>query len=210
MTIIGLTGGIASGKSTVARLFSAMGVPLLDADLVARQVVVPGSRGYSAVRQAFGATLTYADGTSSPLIDAEGEIDRKALGRLVFNDPDKLRLLEQVLQPLIAERVSAQLAVLEKIAPYAIYENALLVEHGTYRDYDALIVVVADRETQKWRLMARNNLTETEAVARIAAQAPVEEKVRAATYVIDNSGNESDLRRQVRDLHIEILHSLST
>lgn len=200
MTIIGLTGGIASGKSTAARMFASLGAPLLDADQVSRQVVVPGTPGYLAVLQTFGDTLTYADGTSAPLT-RDGAIDRKALGRLVFENHEKLRLLEQTLHPFISEEVATQLAALEKTAPYVIYENAVLVEHGTYKNYSALIVVTVPFHVQKQRVMKRNNLTEAEALSRIAAQADTAVKVRVADYVIYNDGDESSLLFKVQKLH---------
>jgi dephospho-CoA kinase len=197
--VVGLTGGIASGKSTVSRMFRALGVPVLDADYVSRLVVQPGTPGLSAVVETFGPEYLSADGT----------LNRKALGDLVFNDKAARDKLSEVLGPFISEETDKILLCFRSSAfgpHYVLYENALLVELGLHKKYDALIVVTADPETQKARLMSRNNLTEAEAEARIASQAPVKDKVAVADYVIANNGllPTSVLQDTVEKLH-EIL-----
>lgn len=180
MKLFGLTGGLASGKSTVAARFRARGLPVIDADQLAREVVAPGSEGLAAVVAAFG------DG----VLDARGALDRAKLAGLVFGDPDARRRLNQILHPrigaLTAERAN-ELA--EQGERFACYEAALLVENGLADAFRPLVVVAAPEDVQVARAMARDAATEAEVRARLAAQLPLAEKIRAADFVIENMGD---------------------
>jgi dephospho-CoA kinase len=175
--VVGLTGGIGSGKSAVAQMFAARGVPVIDADALAREVVAPGGPAHADVAAAW-----------PEVIGKDGTVDRKRLGKIVFDDPAARKRLEGFLHPRIQETAEARLAALaEKGTVLAIYEAALLVESGRWRDFDGLIVVVASPEIQVDRAMARG-LSREEAEARVRAQLSTEEKLRVATEVIDNDG----------------------
>jgi len=178
--IVGLTGGIASGKSSVAQLLRDEGVAIVDADQVAREVVEAGSPGLAAVVEAFGGEVLAADGA----------LDRKALGAIVFGDPAHRRVLESITHPRIFARSMEQLGrIAAGDAPYGLYDAALLVENGTHQMMAALVMVAAPRESQVRRIVARDGLTEAEANARIDAQLPLAEKIAVADYVIENDGD---------------------
>lgn len=194
--IVGLTGGIGSGKSTVARMFAELGVPIVDADQVARVVVEPGTVGLAKVVEAFG------DG----VLDAEGRLDRAALGERVFGDEAARKRLEGILHPLIGAWSMERLMVLSREGhPYALYEAALLVENGSHRTMSALIVVAVDEATQIERVQTRDGLDEAAARARIAAQLPLAEKVAVADYVVHNDRSLEETRAQVDAIHRELL-----
>ena len=187
MRTYGLTGNIGTGKSTVARLFVQRGVPVVDADLVAREVVQPG-------RPALEELAARFPGVVSP----DGVLDRKALGARVFEDEGERKALGAILHPRIAEEVRARLATLERNgAPLAFYEAALIVENGLHEGLDGLVVVTAPLEIQLARLRGRDGMTEAEARARIAAQLPAARKVAVADFVIDNEGPPEALLAQV-------------
>ena len=188
--IIGLTGGIACGKSSVARILEERGLPVIDADQVARDVVAPGSDGLAAGVDAFG------DG----VLDAQGGLDRAKLGEIVFADPDARRRLEAITHPRIAAESGRRMQeALAAGAERVFYEAALLVEIGRHKDFGALWVVAAPRESQIERVMARDGLSRADAEARLAAQMPVAEKAAVADVVIDNSGDLAALARAVDD-----------
>lgn len=190
--VVGLTGGIGSGKSTIARLFAEQGVPVVDADQIAREVVEPGTAGLAAIVERFGAEILAPDGA----------LDRKRLAERVFADEGARKELEAMLHPRIAQASMQRFAELASEGhPYAIYEAALLVENGSYRMMSALVVVTAREETQIARVMARDGLSEAEAEARVAAQLPLEDKVRVADYVIENDGSLEDARARTREVH---------
>ncbi|NLY95561.1 MAG: dephospho-CoA kinase [Myxococcales bacterium] len=194
--VLGLTGGIACGKSTVAKLFREHGVEIVDADQVARDVVAKGTPGLAAIVEAFGDEVLLPDGT----------LDRKKLGAIVFADPEKRKQLEAITHPLIAREGMRQLMELQKSgAPYLLYEAALLVEGGTYKNFPGLIVVTSSPEVQLRRLMARDASTEEEARARIASQLPLREKEALADIVIRNDGDLHALREAVDDAHRRIM-----
>lgn len=186
---IGLTGGIASGKSTVSRFFEELGVPVVDADRLAREVVAPGSEGLAAVVSTFGEGVLTPDGT----------LDRKKLGALVFSDEDARRRLEAITHPRIAAAGAAKIAALqaERSPPYVLYDAALLVESGRHRLFPALVVVAARPETQLARLRARDDVSEDEARRRIDAQMPLDGKLAAASWVIWNDGPLGATRERV-------------
>jgi len=198
--VVGLTGGIASGKSTVARAFAQRGIPVIDADLLAREVVAPGSPGLSDVVQAFGDQVLLPDGS----------LDRKALAARVFADRSLLPQLNAIVHPRIA-RLSAEriAAVAEGSVPYLIYEAPLIVENGLHRAMRALVVVALDVPLQIERMMTRDGLSLAEAESRILAQAPLAKKLEAADYVIENGQDLSTLFRRVDEVHQQLLLSLN-
>ena len=179
MITFGLTGGIASGKSTVTKTFRAAGIPMVDADIVARQVVEPGTPGLQAVINAFGTEYLLSDGT----------LNRTKLGALVFADKKELDICNKIMMPLIHDEGAAQIQKLHDEGHLIVgYDAALICEIGNAEKYRPLIVVHCPTDTQLARLMSRNNLTRDEAMARIEAQMPVEKKKAMADYLIDTSG----------------------
>lgn len=185
MKVIGLTGGIATGKSTVARLLTERhGIPVIDADRVARAVVARGTEGLRAVVDAFGPDVLCDDGT----------LDRPALRKHVMADEAARRTLEGITHPRIHKAITDQLATwaVEGV-PVAMVEAALLVETGSYRLYDALVVVSASAETQIARVMARDGVSEVDARAVLKVQLPLADKIAVADHVIDNDGDEQAL-----------------
>lgn len=190
--IVGLTGGIGSGKSTVARMFAEQGVPVVDADRIAREVVEPGTEGLAEVVAAFGPEV----------LDRDGGLDRAALAQRVFDDAAARKRLEAILHPRIAQASMARFADLSTQGhPYAIYEAALLVENGSHRVMSALVVVTASEPTQIERVRARDGLDAEAARARIAAQLPLADKVRVADYVIENDGSLEETRERTLEVH---------
>jgi len=190
---VGLTGGVASGKSTVAALLREAGAVVIDADVIAREVVAPGTPGLAAIREAFGDRVLTDDGA----------LDRPALAAIVFADEAQRRILEGITHPLVRRRA----AELEAEAVAALGEDALIVhdiplltEVGRAGEFDAVIVVDAPEQEQVRRMVADRKATEEEARARIAAQATREERRAIATHVLDNSGTYESLREQVEVL----------
>lgn len=191
--VLGLTGGIATGKSLVAGFFREMGAAVVDADELAHQVTAPGEPALEEIRQVFGP------GVFTP----EGELDRRALGRLVFTDPAKRRELEGIVHPRVRQRLEEAVARFKAAgAPLIVLEIPLLFETGEplLRLIDRVVVVTAPEAVQLQRLQARNGLSETEARARMAAQMPLAEKVKRAHYVVDNGGTPEETRRQVEQI----------
>jgi dephospho-CoA kinase len=185
--IAGLTGGIASGKSTISRFLSDAGAHVVDADKIAREVVKPGTPGYDAIVAFFGRAMLLPD----------GDIDRKRLGEIIFNQPDKKARLDAIVHPLVFERSGEMIAQIATETPDAvvIMDVPLLMEAGMARDLDEVIVVYVPETLQLERLMNRDGIDEQAAMARIRSQMPIEEKRERATLVIDNSGTLSDSRR---------------
>ena len=191
MLVVGLTGGIASGKSTVGRILAGMGVPVIDADRVARDVVEPGTPALAEVVEAFGPAV----------LDADGRLDRAAMRRRIASDPDARRTLEAITHPAIREAIGARLLALARQgSAAAVVEAALLVETGSYRMYPALVVVSADPEVQVRRVMARDGVSEADARALVAAQLPMADKERVATHVIRNDGDLAALEARTREV----------
>lgn len=187
--LIGLTGGIASGKSSVADLLAARGAIVIDADLLAREVVEPGTPGLAAVVDRFGA------GVLSP----DGSLDRPALGRVVFADPRARRDLEAIIHPAVRSRAAALTAAAGDDA-VVVQMIPLLVETGQEDSFDLVVVVDIPAETQLARVQARDGLGEDEALARMGAQASREARLAAADVVITNDGTLADLEAQVERL----------
>jgi len=190
MLKIGLTGGISSGKSAVASHFEALGVPVIDTDILAREVVEPGEPGLAAVRREFG----------DDVLGADGRLDRRKLRSIVFADAAMRRRLESILHPMIKALMLARLEALRG-EPYAIVVVPLLVETEFEELVDRVLVVDVPVETQVERLMARDGITRAEAEAMIAAQTTRETRVAHADDVIDNSGSLDSTRAQVEALH---------
>lgn len=183
MRTFGLTGGIACGKSTVAGILRERGIPVLDLDQVARDVVAPGTPGLARIAARW------------PEVVVDGLLDRKALGRVIVDDPLARRELEAITHPLIWEAMEAWITA--QSAPVVGVEAALMVETGSYRRYDKLVVVTASPEVQLARLQAREGHDEATAQKWLAAQMPVAEKERVANVVIHNDGDTAALRREI-------------
>jgi dephospho-CoA kinase len=197
MFTFGLTGGICCGKSTVAKTFQNHTIPMVDADIVARQVVEPGSYGWRQVIRSFGVEYLNANGT----------LNRTKLGALVFSDSAARHLLDEIMAPLISAESRTQLAALHAQGNTIVgYNAALIVEMGNYEKYRPLIVVSCPRDVQVERLMSRNNLTEYEAVARIEAQMPLEKKIKMADYLIDTSGTIEESIKQTEIIIHKMYH----
>jgi dephospho-CoA kinase len=197
MRVFGLTGSIGSGKSTIARMLRARGVPVVDADQIAREVVEPGRPALKEIAQRFPGVVA-----------ADGTLDRKALAARVFHDAAEREALNHITHPRIAEEVAARMGALAGAGqPVAVYEAALIVENGMHRGLDGLIVVTAPEDSLLSRLRERDGMTREEALARLAAQLPAADKARHATFVIDNSGPEADLAPQVDRLLKQMLET---
>ena len=189
MYSVGLTGGIASGKTAVADMFESMGAGIVDTDQIARDVVAPGQRGLEAVRRKFGEAM----------IRASGELDRRALRKLVFADPQARRHLESLLHPLIRVRTLEALAQMQ--TPYAVAVVPLLVETGFGDLVDRVAVVDCPRKIQIERLMNRDGIDLDQAESMLCAQVDRQTRLAAAHDVIDNGGSRASTRRQVQRLH---------
>lgn len=186
--LIGLTGGIASGKSTVSLMLAKKGLPIVDADQVARQVVQPQSRGLQELRNEFGSDIILDD----------GQLDRQELGQIVFANPAKRRTLNQILQPKIRAEIHRQVQSYQRNGQQMIVlDLPLLFETGYASDCDRIVVVNVRPEVQLKRLMARNGYDRTEAVERIKSQMPLAAKVARADWVIDNNGDRQALQKAV-------------
>lgn len=189
MKRVALTGGIATGKSHVRAVFDRLGVPTIDADVLARDAVAPGTAGLAAVVGRFGAGVLAADGT----------LDRHKLAQIVFADTAARKDLEGIIHPAVRAATDAFFAALDSSQyPFAVADIPLLYEVGREKDFDVVIVAAVDPETQVRRVVERDGLTEAEARARLAAQLPIDEKVRRADYVIDTGGTFDDTEKQVR------------
>ena len=197
MLKVGLTGGIAVGKSTVVAVFAELGAVCFDADAIARSVVEPGQPALAAVVAEFGRGVLAADGT----------LDRAALGRVVFADAGRRKRLEEILHPPIIAEQDRLVAEATARDPHAvvIVDAALMIESGGYRRFDALVVVHCEPEIQIARLIRRNGLTRDEALERIAAQMPQDEKLRYADYTIDTSGTLDETRDRTEAVWAELV-----
>ena len=193
MTRVGLTGGVASGKSTVATMLADLGAVVIDADALARDVVAGGTPGLAAVVEEFGEEL----------LGPDGELDRPAMGRLVFGDESARRRLEAIVHPLVFERI----VQLEEQAPegaVVVHDIPLLAESGRADTFDAVIVVDAPEEVQVARMTGDRGWTPEDARSRIAAQADPADRLAIATHVIENTGTREDLRNRVAEVFAEV------
>ena len=195
--LVGLTGGIATGKSTVANLLRDLGAEIIDADVLAREVVEPGEPALNEIVAAFGRSV----------LEATGRLDRKALGAIVFADPERRGRLEAITHPRIRERFQRQLDTLtaRDFRGLVFFDAAVMIESGNYRNMDRLVVVVADEPTQIARLMARDGIEREEALRKIRSQMPLAEKAKLADHVIDNSGELAATSARVRTVHQALL-----
>ncbi len=195
MITFGLTGGIASGKSTVTKTFKSLGIPMVDADLVARQVVEPGTPGLKEVIDAFGEEYLNEDGT----------LNRTKLGAFIFADKMQRARIDAIMTPIINEESSKQIQKLHDNFYHVVgYDAALICEMGNADKYRPLVVVHCPQDVQIGRLMARNSLTHDEAMARIEAQMSVTKKLEMANFIIDTSGTIEQSRHQAKTF----VHSL--
>lgn len=200
MILVGLTGGVATGKSTVAKMFERCGAHTIDADVLARQAVEPGKPAWRAIVKTFGTQILNADRT----------LNRAALGNIVFRNKAKLRRLERIIHPQVAGMQEQVTKAIARKHPKAVilYEVPLLFEAGVDRRVDLVVVVTADRRTQIARLKARNGFSRAEALRRIRSQMPIKQKAAAADYVLDGTTPRTRLLNQVRRLYRE-LHGLA-
>lgn len=188
--IVGLTGGIGSGKSTVARAFGSLGIGWVDADDVAREVVMPGEPALAAISEHFGNDVLHADGT----------LNRAALRSIVFNNPAERKWLESVTHPRVRERILVHLERLQRQSPYVLLVSPLLFESGQDKLVDRTVVVDVPVELQLSRTRARDDVSEAQVHAILAAQLPREERLTKANDVIDNSGDHASMMQQVTQL----------
>lgn len=194
-----LTGGIATGKSHVRAWFERAGVPTLDSDVLAREAVAPGSAGLASVIARFGAGV----------VDAAGALDRRALGAIVFSDAAARHDLESIVHPEVRRATDAWYAGLDPARhPFALADIPLLFETGRDRDFVRVIVTACAAETQVARLMRRDSLSEEDALKRIAAQLPLEEKRRRANYVIETDGTYEETDARTRVVYEQLLATL--
>lgn len=199
MLTIALTGGIASGKTAVSDAFRQLGVPVVDADIVAREVVAPGEPSLGQLADAF----------SEDILNEDGTLDRAALRQLIFSDAGKKRVVEDILHPAIKAR-SELLREQHKLsgAPYLIHVIPLLLETGQAGNFDRVIAVDVPEETQIARVMARDKISRDEALAIINSQASREDRIAAADDIIENTGTMDDITNRVSELHA-LYNSLS-
>ena len=187
---IGLTGGIATGKSYVAGKIKEAGVPMVDADVLSREVVAPGTPGLAAVRRRFGPDAVRRDGT----------MDRVRIAQIVFKDKRARLDLEAIIHPAVQKAIDEFFATLPKRTPFAVADIPLLFETGRENQFNAVVVVACPREMQLQRLMERNKLSKEDAERRLNAQLPIDQKVKKATHVIRTEGTFEDTDKQVADL----------
>lgn len=192
MKVIGLTGGIGSGKSTVSRMLRGLGAKIIDADLVAREVVEIGKPALSEIEETFGSDVLLEDGT----------LDRKKLGAIIFSDEEKRHMLNKITHPRIIEEIQSKIdkAISENCCDLIVLDCALLFEMNMEFMVEESWLVNLDKKTQLERIVSRDGLSENEALLRIEAQMPLEEKVVRATRIIDNSSDVNDTHRQVMEL----------
>lgn len=195
MTVrVGLTGGIASGKSTVSAILAELGAVVIDADQLAREVVAPGSPGLAEVVAAFGPDVLTPDGS----------LDRPKLGAVVFADPDRLKALEAITHPRIFELYAEREAAAAH-ADVVVHDIPLLVESGRAEEFDAVIVVDVHEDHQLERMLRDRGMTEDDARARMAAQATRDQRRAVATYLVDNTGTREELRARVHEVYDAIV-----
>ena len=198
--LVGLTGGIATGKSMVSALLRQLGCEIIDADLLAREVVEPGRPAWTTIVAEFGQDVVTGDGA----------LDRKRLGAIVFANPERRRRLEAITHPAIRERFQARLDELAEkgFTGIVIFDAAVMIESGNYKNMDRLVVVVTDEPTQMSRLRGRDGTDDAEGRRKIASQMPLSEKAKLADYVIDNSGDRHATAEQVRRVFAALMSEL--
>lgn len=191
MKWIGLSGGLASGKSTVAAVLRRKGYQVIDADQVAREVLQKGTIGLQKIVEIFGQQL----------LESNGELNRNKMAEIVFSSPDQLKKLEMIVHPLIQEKVRITRKNLEeKKEKIAFYDVPLLFEKNLESQFDATILVYSSETVQKSRMKSRNNWSDVEIQSRLSAQLPMAEKLKKAKWVLNNEGTIADLEKQIDDL----------
>lgn len=197
---VGLTGGIASGKTTVARFFRALGACVVDADQIAHEVMEPGGRAFQQVVDRFGPEI----------LDAQGCIVRSRLAEIVFSDPVGLAALNLIVHPEVRDESNRRVAdcAAKPDTRIIVYDAALLVETGAYRNFDRIVVTCCSPETQLARIMDRDNLREPQAQARIEAQASLQEKLDLADYVIDTEGDVESTKERATEIYNNLMAEL--
>lgn len=197
MLVVGLTGGICSGKSTVARMFEKLGAIVLDADQMVHELEKPGGPIYEKIVTAFGQEI----------LDKKGEIDRAKLGALVFNNPQRRKELEGIVHPALAARMAEERSRLSQSGKVKvlIVDAALLIETGFFRNFDRVVLVTCPEETQVQRLQQKGGLSREEAMARLRAQMPLKDKIPYAHYLIDNSGSLKATESQAKRVYQQLL-----
>lgn len=193
MLVIGLTGGIGSGKTTVSDLFSALGVPIIDTDVIARELVEPGQPALTDITTAFGKDL----------LNSDGRLNRRKLGDITFNKPVARKQLEKILHPRIRQRVSERLKQLQ--APYAIVVIPLLIETGDRSYIDRILVVDCERQNQLSRVAQRDQRSKQQINQILQAQVSRQQRLQAADDVLDNNADQDTLKQQVDVLHHKYL-----
>jgi dephospho-CoA kinase len=190
--LVGLTGGLATGKSTVSDMLRALGCVVLDADVLAREVVEPGQPALATIAREFGADVLHPDGT----------LDRKRLGAIVFADPERRRRLEAITHPAIRDRYLVRLAELEAqgFDGIVVWDAPVMIESGGYKNMDRLVVVITDAATQRARAVARDG-DHADVERKMASQMPLGDKAKLADYVIDNSGDRAATQARTREVH---------
>jgi dephospho-CoA kinase len=193
MLRVGLTGGLASGKTFVGRALVDLGCYLIEADKLGHEVMLPGGEAYAAIVQEFGPGV----------VDDAGRISRRKLSGIVWNNPERLEKLSSLVHPPVQQREESQMAEIGQADPGAIVvvEAAILVETGRYKSFDRLIVVTCSAEQQLERALERGSYKREEILARLSRQLPLEEKLRVADYVIDTSGSKEATLEQVRTVY---------
>jgi len=193
--VVGLTGGIASGKSTVSKMFRQLGAKIVDADTIARRIVKPGKPALAEIASTFGAEM----------IRSDGSLDRARLGRLVFSDPARLAQLDKITHPRIAASARRSINRYRRNgAPLVVYDAALIVEKGWQKGLDGLVVVSVPEPVQLQRLQQRDGISTEQALQRIRSQLPLAAKVKVADHVVDNGGSLDQTRRQVEQLYRQL------
>ena len=193
MIRVGLTGGLASGKSFVGRALADLGCYLIEADKLGHEVMMPDGEAYDGIVREFGTSI----------LDAEGRISRRKLSGIVWHDPERLAKLNSLVHPPVQKREEDRMAEIARADPgaIAVVEAAILVETGRYKSFDRLIVVTCAAEQQMERALERGSYNKEEILARLARQLPMEEKLKVADYVIDTSGSKEATLEQVRKVY---------
>jgi len=199
--LVGLTGSIATGKSTVSTMFKALGCVILDADLLAREVVAPGEPALAQIVEEFGRDVLLPDGS----------LDRKKLGAVVFGDAARRKRLEEITHPAIRDRFLRHLADLEArgFEGLVFWDAPVMIETGGHEAMEKLVVVATDEATQVARLRARDGIDAEDAARKIGSQMPVADKAKLADYVIDNTGDRAATEARVREVHAALLRDLA-
>ena len=191
--LVGLTGGMGTGKTLAASIFKELGAHILDADLICRKLVEPGQPALKEISECFGENI----------LDKSRNLDRKKIAQVIFNDPDKKKILENILHPKVFAFEKDKYKNICKINPSAlvIIDAALLIESGNYKNMDKVVVVYADEKTRIERVLIRGDWSRNEVVSRIKNQMPGEEQTLYADFVLENSSDELQLRNQVEGLY---------